>query len=219
MTSSFGAAPSRSLNVDVDRALLHGLVGGLSSVASGGKFFSGFASAALPALFDAYSSKLGTIGTGVADTIAGGVASVITGGTFAQGAMTAFRGFLYNTAASYGPLVGLAELAAAGLEDAGNPAMLLLDLYAWGTGQHLAMAWGDDWGESFDLGSSSTRVLVSLFIADEIPYVDLISIPITAGMLAYDHTSQLDSILNAAGKGMDSPSTSPNFWLSGRLSQ
>lgn len=76
----------------------HGVVGGLSSVAQGGKFGSGFAAGALQAAVPISNNPY----IGIPQSaVVGGTASVITGGSFANGAMTA--SFRYLLVASISP--------------------------------------------------------------------------------------------------------------------
>lgn len=75
---------------------LHGFVGGLSSVASGGKFGSGFLAAGFGAIAD--DIPVGnSFGAGLAvHALAGGFGSELGGGKFGNGAITAAFGYLYN---------------------------------------------------------------------------------------------------------------------------
>ena len=100
-----------TLGLKAAKVLAHGLVGGISSVLSGGKFGHGFASAGLTQAFsgaiDKIGGRIGNITSGsyfstanralriVASAVVGGTTSHITGGKFANGAITgAFsRGF------------------------------------------------------------------------------------------------------------------------------
>ena len=74
----------------VGKTLLHGVVGGIGSVLSGGKFGHGFLSAGLTQGFsgkiNGISTKLGRI---IASSVLGGTVSEITGGKFSNGAITA----------------------------------------------------------------------------------------------------------------------------------
>ncbi len=90
----------------VVRSITHNVVGGALSLAQGGSFLSGFASAGIgeaATLATGPGTELGNIkgGEGFALRLAvvsaaGGVASELTGGKFGNGAITAAFGFLYN---------------------------------------------------------------------------------------------------------------------------
>jgi len=92
----------------------HGIVGGLSNMAMGGRFQDGFLSAAAGAatavsgLTDPGSSPMGILGRTMVASIAGGTASAIGGGKFANGAMTAAVQHLVN-AEALDALAGYAE--------------------------------------------------------------------------------------------------------------
>lgn len=81
------------------KLLAHGAVGGLSSVANGGDFWSGFASAGVTqgfnqvGLFKGIQSRLGH---GIAGAVVGGTASVVSGGKFANGAITGAFSHMFN---------------------------------------------------------------------------------------------------------------------------
>ncbi|MCI5136137.1 MAG: hypothetical protein D3920_13955, partial [Candidatus Electrothrix sp. AW2] len=92
----------------VSKAAAHGMVGGASSVASGGKFEHGFLSASVSSAFSTYGGyeAIGATNqpSGVADyawnagaaAIVGGTISQISGGSFEEGATTAAYGRLFN---------------------------------------------------------------------------------------------------------------------------
>ena len=105
-------------NASTYKTLAHGFVGGVSSVANGGNFFSGFATAGFSEALSAagvygdvketlgVSSRWGTLAyETVAGSIVGGTTSELTGGTFENGAITAAMGRLFNEAAHglFGP--------------------------------------------------------------------------------------------------------------------
>ncbi|HKY23310.1 MAG TPA: FG-GAP-like repeat-containing protein [Vicinamibacterales bacterium] len=76
------------------RVLAHGAVGGLSSVAQGGKFGSGFLSSGFTAVASpAIGAMPNEFGQGMAAAVVGGTGSVLGGGKFANGAVTG--AFLY----------------------------------------------------------------------------------------------------------------------------
>jgi hypothetical protein len=83
----------------------HGVVGGLSNVAQGGKFQDGFLSAAASAavsntgLANPETSKLNIVGRTAVASIAGGTASTLGGGKFANGAVTGAMHHLLNAEA------------------------------------------------------------------------------------------------------------------------
>lgn len=76
---------------------MHGLVGGLASVALGGKFRAGFLAAGMAeaSSFGAPASEDPWIGL-IRHTIAGGFGSVLGGGKFGNGALTGAFGYLFN---------------------------------------------------------------------------------------------------------------------------
>ena len=82
------------------KVLAHGVVGGISSVLSGGKFGHGFASAgftqALGGAIDGIPTKTGQI---IASAVVGGTVSEVTGGKFANGAITGAFSRAFNDAA------------------------------------------------------------------------------------------------------------------------
>jgi len=93
----YGAIGSNISN-PVLQVLAHGAVGGLMSVARGGKFDDGFKSGAVGKLV-----TVGTRGTGLGHTgrfaaavISGGLAAEAGGGKFSDGATTAAFGYLFN---------------------------------------------------------------------------------------------------------------------------
>jgi murein DD-endopeptidase MepM/ murein hydrolase activator NlpD len=83
-----------------DRALSNGLVGGITSVASGGNFGSGFLAAGVGSLAAADFGKSFGIGRLAVSASLSGAASVLGGGKFANGAVTG--AFAYAASASYG---------------------------------------------------------------------------------------------------------------------
>ncbi|WP_141733950.1 FG-GAP-like repeat-containing protein [Oligoflexus tunisiensis] len=106
--------------VRVGKVMAHGTVGGVSAVASGGKFESGFLSAGLS---QAIGQGLDESGVGFSDSpkgweyasnaaiaaVVGGTVSEATGGTFEQGALTAAMGRLLNDAQHLGEEPGLED--------------------------------------------------------------------------------------------------------------
>jgi hypothetical protein len=87
------------------KVFAHGMVGGLSSVIQGGRFYQGFASAGV-SQFASVAGLYGdvpsspTIGTymrnAVSAAVVGGTTSALLGGKFANGAITAAMGRLFN---------------------------------------------------------------------------------------------------------------------------
>jgi len=84
---------------------VHGTIGGITNILTGGKFGHGFATAGFAKFFSVGALKLGLDGAGqfFAATIAGGTASKVTGGKFANGATTAALAYVVNQAAAGGP--------------------------------------------------------------------------------------------------------------------
>ncbi len=86
----------------IGKTLAHGVVGGLSSVAQGGKFGAGFLAggftqAASPLIGTINPTHVGPdIGRTVAAAVVGGTASVLGGGKFANGAATGAFSRLFN---------------------------------------------------------------------------------------------------------------------------
>jgi hypothetical protein len=95
--------------VKAAKVLAHGVVGGISSVLSGGKFGHGFASAGLT---QALSGSIDGIDRGsrfsarriVAAAVVGGTASTISGGKFANGAVTGAFSRAFNDEANHTPI-------------------------------------------------------------------------------------------------------------------
>ncbi len=91
-----------TLGSGIGKTLAHGVVGGLSSVAQGGKFGSGFLAAgftqaASPLIGGINPGHVGSdIGRTVAAAVVGGTASVLGGGKFANGAVTGAFSRLFN---------------------------------------------------------------------------------------------------------------------------
>jgi RHS repeat-associated protein len=81
-----------------EQAAAHGMAGGVSSVAAGGKFGQGFMSAGF-AEYAGSKMDFNVVGNGIARMVVGGTASVIGGGRFGNGAMTAAYGYLFNECA------------------------------------------------------------------------------------------------------------------------
>ena len=80
----------------MESAGLHAMVGGLTSVAEGGKFRSGFIAAGLSDL-TAPNPNTTPIALGIAiSAVSGGVGSELGGGKFGNGAVTGAFGYLFN---------------------------------------------------------------------------------------------------------------------------
>jgi hypothetical protein len=84
------------------QTVVHGAVGGITSVLQGGEFGHGFATAGVAKFFSVGAEKLGMGDTGqfLAATLSGGTASKITGGKFANGATTAALAYAVNQSVS-----------------------------------------------------------------------------------------------------------------------
>lgn len=86
----------------------HGLVGGLSSLAEGGNFQSGFLAAGFSG---AAGPELALAGTGydnvLSESVVGGAGSVLGGGKFGNGALTGAFGYLFNQCANGGCFGGI----------------------------------------------------------------------------------------------------------------
>lgn len=91
----------------VEKVVEHGMVGGLQSVAEGGRFFSGFLSAALPESASLATGNYSMFGTGgaidagkvVAAATLGGTAAMLGGGKFANGAVTGAFSYAFGSVA------------------------------------------------------------------------------------------------------------------------
>jgi len=83
-----------------DTFVVHGLVGGIVSAGSGGKFASGFLAAGVGSLADNFQMQVkdpASFEFNVAEhAIFGGAGSLLGGGKFAAGATTAAMAYLYN---------------------------------------------------------------------------------------------------------------------------
>jgi RHS repeat-associated protein len=94
-----------NLALDAANVVGHGVVGGASNVAMGGKFQDGFLSAAASAttsvsgLTNPETSSLNIVGRTAVASIAGGTASALGGGKFANGALTGAMTHLLNAEA------------------------------------------------------------------------------------------------------------------------
>jgi hypothetical protein len=94
----------RAGSIDVGRVMAHGYAGGILSVAQGGKFGSGFASAGVTQIASqaGFMPDKGANGAGeriknaLAAAVVGGTTSEITGGKFANGAITGAFSRLLN---------------------------------------------------------------------------------------------------------------------------
>jgi RHS repeat-associated protein len=79
----------------LERAGAHGFVGGIFSMAGGGRFGSGFLAAAFSQLASPDPNTAGYYGT-IQAAAAGGIGSILGGGKFADGAVTGAFGYLFN---------------------------------------------------------------------------------------------------------------------------
>jgi RHS repeat-associated protein len=84
----------------LESAALHGLVGGLSSDARGGKFGAGFLSAGFSDFAGSYVHLGSVPANAMAYAVIGGISSKLGGGKFENGAITAAFGYLYNALGS-----------------------------------------------------------------------------------------------------------------------
>ncbi len=80
----------------LESAGYHGFVGGLTSMAQGGRFGSGFIAAAFSDIAAPDPATTNEITGAVRSAIAGGVGSRLGGGKFADGAVTGAFGYLFN---------------------------------------------------------------------------------------------------------------------------
>lgn len=97
---AFYGVGSAGIQNEFAAAGAHGVVGGLSSVASGGDFQSGFLSAGVTRLSSSYTNLSSNRGYQVASAaVVGGVASEIGGGSFENGAITGAFSRLFNECA------------------------------------------------------------------------------------------------------------------------
>ncbi|MCU7806371.1 MAG: hypothetical protein KZQ73_00645 [Candidatus Thiodiazotropha sp. (ex Semelilucina semeliformis)] len=78
------------------KSFAHGMAGGGMSAAQGGDFRDGFISAGIAQVGSGLLPDMGTIGNGIARVVIGGTASRIGGGKFANGAVTAAYGYMFN---------------------------------------------------------------------------------------------------------------------------
>jgi RHS repeat-associated protein len=92
------ASPTVSGSLTVDTFVAHGLIGGVTSVAQGGNFGSGFLAGGVSS-FTITPSQPFSVGNLIVSTVAGGTASALGGGKFASGAVTG--AFAYAAEASY----------------------------------------------------------------------------------------------------------------------
>jgi hypothetical protein len=80
----------------IERAGLHGLVGGLASEAQDGNFVSGFLAAGFGALVAPVVGNQFSFKGVIVSAIAGGIGAVLGGGKFENGAITSAFGYLFN---------------------------------------------------------------------------------------------------------------------------
>ena len=80
------------------KAVAHGVVGGVSSLAQGGGFLGGFAAGGVAQFVGGgrWARRLDRTGQGVVRIVAGGLASLAGGGKFKNGAMTAAYAYAFN---------------------------------------------------------------------------------------------------------------------------
>lgn len=82
----------------IEKVIAHGLVGGVSTAASGGDFGSGFLAGAISAIAAPYISANPVIAT-LESAVIGGTAAKLGGGKFANGAVTGAFAYAYGRAA------------------------------------------------------------------------------------------------------------------------
>jgi hypothetical protein len=96
--SGYAVAADKGLAF-VEKVTEHGIVGSLQSTAEGGRFFSGFLSAAVPESVSLGTGDYDGWNTGekiVAAGVIGGTASELGGGKFGNGALTEAFGEVFN---------------------------------------------------------------------------------------------------------------------------
>src|SRR5690554_370145 len=87
---------------ELARSLAHGSVGGLTSMAQGGKFKHGFFAGSFASMAGSGMQASGwgvfqtQVGGGIAAAVVGGTASELGGGKFANGAVTGAYTMLFN---------------------------------------------------------------------------------------------------------------------------
>jgi RHS repeat-associated protein len=85
----------------LEKAAMHAVVGGATSVLAGGSFRSGALSAGLAELAGPYYMESNDVGSIIQHSIVGGVASQLSGGKFANGAWTAAYAAILNGLSSH----------------------------------------------------------------------------------------------------------------------
>jgi RHS repeat-associated protein len=115
-SSAFNGGPTIFGNT-AKRVVAHGVVGGASAEAQGGKFGQGFVSGAFnKAVASPIQNNFqgNPIGGGIASAIVGGTASVLSGGKFANAARTSAFAYLFNEAS------GTLQRAASSIKSLGS---------------------------------------------------------------------------------------------------
>lgn len=97
--SSYALGSGRTAML-VEKTIVHGVVGGLSSRLQGSGFGSGFLAASVPAGYQnaGFGAQLGSLAGYAESALLGGTASVLGGGKFANGAITATMAYAFNAA-------------------------------------------------------------------------------------------------------------------------
>jgi RHS repeat-associated protein len=128
---SLAAAGVSAGTVAVVKVVLHGMVGGLSSTASGGKFREGFYSAAFtqalaPVIQGSSSSPEVRV---IVAAVVGGTASELGGGKFANGAVTGAFAYAFGNLAQRGGDDGGGDprMVADASDDAGSTVDVMVD--------------------------------------------------------------------------------------------
>lgn len=83
-------------NGSFEKAALHAVAGGVTSVIQGGDLKSGFIAAGFTQLAGPHLPDIGKVGNAVSRAVVGGVAAVLGGGKFENGAVTAAFAYLFN---------------------------------------------------------------------------------------------------------------------------
>jgi len=119
----------------LQKTIAHGIIGGASSVANGGKFGYGFASMGFTKGANVRFGNMGYIGS----TIVGGLASRLAGGSFKHGAISGTMSYALNTAMEMmqtdckGRCHGIANMAEGRMSTAQSEALVSTVYSAAGT--------------------------------------------------------------------------------------
>ncbi len=110
-TMAYGPGIGMSNGMVAAKVIAHGVVGGISSLASGGEFLTGFLSAgftqATSNINNLYTQGKGiNLGNAAKAAVVGGTASVLGGGKFANGAITGAFSRMFNDDLEHGAQEG-----------------------------------------------------------------------------------------------------------------